>query len=201
MTASKYSMAFTTGALFFHESVKLARLYTSLRQWRDVRSAVVAENLIQARTANTLNRVTSEIISRLKTLNKQEINFLAQAEYDDQRYILWFAVCRRYTFIGDFAVDVVHANFTSFKNIVTYEDYDSFFNKKAEWHSELDRIAPATKRKMRQTLFKMMREANLLDKNNAIIPIVANSAFTTLLDGVQQRERMFLPLADLMRKP
>lgn len=194
-------MAFTTGALFFHESVKLAGLYISLRQWQAVRSAVVAENLIQARTANTLNRVTNEIISRLKTVNKQEINFLAQAEYGDQRYMLWLAVCRRYTFIGDFAVDVVHANFTYFKNTVTYEDYNSFFNKKAEWNSELDRIAPATKGKTRQTLFKMMREANLLDKNNAIIPIAPSAAFTTLLAGMRQRERMFFPLAELMRRP
>jgi len=33
MTATKYSMSFTTGALFYHESMKLAALYMSLRQW------------------------------------------------------------------------------------------------------------------------------------------------------------------------
>jgi hypothetical protein len=201
MNKDRYSMSFTTGALLFHESIKLAGLYVSLRQWQAVRSAVVDDNLIQARTANTLKRVTSEIISRLKTLSEQEINFLADAEYGDQRYTLWLAVCRRYTFIGDFAVEVVYAGFSSLKNTVTYADYDSFFNKKAEWHSELDRITPATQGKTRQILFKTLQETGVLDKNNAIIPLVPGAAFRTLLAGLRQRERMFFPLADIVRKP
>ena len=196
ITAPKYSMAFTTGALFHHESVKLAEIYASMQQWDKVRSAVVAENLIQARTTNTLKRVTSEITSRLKTLNEQEIKFLAEAEYGEQSYILWLAICRRYTFIGDFAVDVVHSNFVSLKNTVNYADYDSFFNKKEEWHSELDRIAPATKVKLRQILFKIMQEAKVLDKHNAILPMVPGTTFRELLAGLQQREIMFFPVSE-----
>ena len=196
LTVPKYSMAFTTGALFHHESVKLAELYISLQQWDKVKGAVVAENLIQARTENTLKRVTSEITSRLKTLNVQEMTFLAEAEFGEQGYMLWLAVCRRYAFIGDFAVDVVHANFASFKNTVTYADYDAFFNKKAEWRSELDCIAPATRSNTRQKLFKMMQEAKVLDKHKTIIPMVPGAMFRKILSGLQQREIMFFPLSE-----
>ena len=192
---TKYSMSFTTGALFYHESVKLAAIYGSLRHWDKVRNAVIAENTIQARTTNTLKRVTNEVTSRLKTLSEQEITLLNEAGYAEQRYILWLAICRRYTFIADFAVHVVHDNFVSLKNTIAYEDYDVFFSKKAEWHNELDRIATSTKGKLRQTLFKMMQEANLLDKNNTLIPVVPSAAFRAILTNTKQHEIAFFPIS------
>lgn len=199
MTATKYSMSFTTGALFYHESVRIIELFSSLKQWEKVREAVIADNAIQARTTNTLKRVTNEIISRLKTLSEQELTFFAEATYVERGYILWLAVCRRYAFIGDFAVDVMHENFISLKNAVSYEDYAVFFNKKAEWHSEVDRVAASTRRKLRQTLFQILREANLLDKNNMIIPVTPGAGFQKLLASVEGREALFFPISGLAR--
>lgn len=200
MTPIKYSMSFTTGALFRHESVKMATLYDSHKQWEDVRNAVLLENVIQARTTNTLKRVTNEIISRMKTLNEQELAFLLDASYAEQGYILWLSICRRYAFIAEFAVDIVYNNFSSMKNIVTYEDYNTFFNSKAEWHNEVDTVAPSTKRKLRQTLFQMMREAGLLDKNNAIIPTIPSAQLQFILAGGAERETMFFPISGLTRR-
>jgi len=200
MATIKYSLSFTTGALFYHESVKLAALYQSVRHWDKVRDAVMADNTIQARTANTLKRVTSEITSRLKTLSEQEVIFLNNAEYVEQKYILWLSICRRYTFIADFAADILHGKFVSLMPYVTYEDYDIFFSKKAEWHVEFERIAASTKRKLRQTLFKMMREANLVDKKNTIMPILPSVAFRAVLARVKRPELMFFPILEPIRQ-
>lgn len=199
MAATKYSMSFTTGALFYHESVKIVELFSYLKQWEKVREAVVAENVVQARTTNTLKRVTNEVISRLKTLSEQELAFFAEAPYADRGYILWLAICRRYAFIGDFAVDIIHEHFISLKNTVTYDDYAVFFNKKSEWHSEIDRVAVSTRRKLRQTLFQILREANLLDKNNTIIPVTPGAGFQKLLASVEGRETLFFPIPGLVR--
>ena len=46
--------------------------------------------------------------------------------------------------------------------MLTYEDYDRFFYDKAEWHPEVGRVAPSTREKQRQIVFKAMREAGLL---------------------------------------
>ena len=192
-------MSFTTGALFYHESVKIIEFFSYLKQWEKVREAVVAENAIQARTTNTLKRVTNEIISRLKTLSEQELAFFTEVSHTERGYILWLAICRRYAFIGDFAVDVIHDHFISLKNTVTYDDYAVFFNKKAEWHNEVDRIAASTRRKLRQTLFQIMREANLLDKNNTIIPVPLGTGFQKLLASVEGREALFFPIPGLTR--
>jgi len=54
--------------------------------------------------------------------------------------------------------------------ILTQVDYDVFFNQKAEWHDEMMRIKESTQNKLRQIVFKMLREAELLTRLNMIIP-------------------------------
>ncbi len=168
MKNARYSMTFTTGSLFHCESVKLAVLYLELGDWNSVREKVIAENILQTRTLNTLKRVCSEIISRLRTLNQGELEFFVETSHQDQAYLLWLAVCRRYKFIADFAVEVLRERFITLKSDLTHEDFDTFFNRRSEWHIELDKISPATKGKLRQILFKMLREADLLAANNVI---------------------------------
>lgn len=199
MESVKYSMSFTTGALFYHESLKLAALYSSLKAWDKVRATVVSENIVQARTTNTLKRVTNEIISRLKTLSDPEIEFISEAAYAEKGYMLWIAICRRYSFIADFSIDILHGNFMSLNNFVTHDDYNAFFNRKAEWHNEVDGVASSTKRKLRQTLFQMMKEARLLDKNNNIIPVVPSAEFQKILSNTTGREAMYFPISGLAR--
>jgi hypothetical protein len=161
-------MSFTTGSLFQRESVELAALYQGLGDWNSVRDKVIAENLLQTRTLNTLKRVCREVISRLKTLSPGELEFLVEAGRQEQAYLLWLAVCRRYRFIADFAVEVLRERYITLKSDLTHEDFDSFFNRKSEWHLELDEISPVTRDKLRQVLFKMLREADLLTANNMI---------------------------------
>ncbi len=168
MSNDRYSMSFTTGSLFHRESVELAALYLDLGDWNSVRDKVIAENLLQARTLNTLKRVCREVISRLKTLSPDELEFLVEGSHQEQAYLLWLAVCRRYRFIADFAVEVLRERYITLKADLPQEDYDSFFNKKSEWHVELEKIAPATRDKLRQILFKMLREADLLTANGMI---------------------------------
>ena len=92
MAMAKYSLSFTTGALFYQESVKLMELFFQLKKWEQVREAVIAENIVQARTLNTLKRVTSEIISRLKMLREQELSLFTESSHLDSVYILWLAI-------------------------------------------------------------------------------------------------------------
>lgn len=168
MNNDKYSMSFTTGSLFYLESVKLAELFVELNDWNAVRNKVISENLLQARMQNTLKRICREIISRLKTLAPLEIDLLINGSPQEQAYLLWIAICRRYKFIADFAVEIIREHYLSLKINLTHQDFDSFFNKKSECHSELDKIKPATKNKLRQILFKILREVDLLTANNTI---------------------------------
>jgi len=194
MSNDRYIMSFTTGGLFRRESVHLAVLYLDLGDWESVRDKVITENLLQTRTLNTLKRVCREIISRLKNLSADELKFLIEGSHQEQSYLLWLAVCRRYRFIADFAAEVLHERYITLMTKLAYEDFDSFFNRKSEWHSELEGITPATRNKLRQVLFKILREADIVAANNMI-----NGALLSprLLEAIRQnspRDMLYFPV-------
>lgn len=182
MNGSPYRTSFKIGGLFHFESVKLAELYLKQSDWRAVREHVIAENTLQVRTQSSLKRYCSEIISRLKTLGTRELALLAQGDHHEQLALLWIAICRRYHFVADFAVEVLRERYILAKSELHYEDFDIFFNRKAQWHPELDRISSKTRGTMRYIIFKMMREAELLSGNN-----ISPAKFTPRLFEVIQK--------------
>jgi len=193
MVKDKYSMSFTTGSLFHLESVRLASLYLELGEWDSVREKVVSKNLLQTRTLNTLRRVCSEIVSRLKTLSPDELNFLVKGSPQEQGYLLWVAVCRRYRFIADFAVEVLRERYITLKGDLAQEEFDAFFNRKMEWHAEIEEVRSSTRNKLRQVLFKMLREADLLTSKNRINPAMLSGALMELLSRENPRDILFFP--------
>ena len=191
-----YLMPFTTGGLFHRESVQLAALYRDFGDWQAVHDRVIAENILQTRTVSTLKRVYREIVSRLKTLSPTELAFLLEGSHQEQAYLLWLAVCRRYSFIADFAVEVLRERYITLKNDVTYDDFDAFFNQKSEWHPELDTISQATRRKLRQVLFRILREADLVTANNMInAAMLSPRLLDTILQG-NRRDLLYFPAAE-----
>lgn len=193
MTQEKYIVSFTTGSLFLHESVALAGLYLELGQWKTLRDRVINENLLQARTLSSLERVCREVISRLKTLNAEELEFLVRSGHQEQGYLLWLAICRRYRFIADFAVEVVRERYITLKADLSHEVFDSFFDHKAEWHPELEKIQPSTRKKLRQVLFRMLGEADLLTADHMIAPPMLTPELIHLISRGNQQELLYFP--------
>ena len=194
MNTVKYSMSFTAGSIFFQESVKFAELYLEFGDWDETKNYIIHQNILQARTLNTSKRICTEIISRLKTMNKQELEFLLDSSSQDQAYLLWLAICRRYQFIGDFAIEVIRERFISLKTDLNYIDFDSFFNQKSEWHVELENIKSSTRNKLRQVLFKILREADLLTENNLINVATLSPSLIEIICQNDKREILYFPL-------
>lgn len=194
MHNDRYSMSFTTGSLLHRESVKLAARYLEFGDWNSVRDRVISQNLLQTRTLNTLKRVCSEVISRLKTLRPGELELLVAGSHQEQACLLWLAVCRRYRFIADFAVEVLRERYITLKSDLTHEDFDAFFSRKSEWHLELDEITPATRNKLRQVLFKMLREADLLTPDNMINAAMLSPALLDLIQPGNRGDILYFPI-------
>lgn len=201
MNEDRYSMSFTVGGLFRHESVKLAILYMKYSNWKAVRNDVICNNILDARTQGTLKRIYNEIASRLKKMSDEELDFLVKATYQEQGYLLWIAICRRYQFIADFAVEIVRERYISMKINVSYDDFNAFFNRKAEWHPELDKLQSRTINSLRQVLFKIMHEVDLLATNNTInMPIFSPGLMDLIFHGNSQ-DFLYFPIfeSDLKR--
>lgn len=193
MSHNRYSMSFTTGGLFHRESVKVAELYLMLGDWSAARDDVIGKNILQARTMNSLKRVCREVISRLKTLRDEELGFLIEANHQVQGQILWIAVCRRYKFIAEFAVEVLRERYMALKTDLSFQDFDSFLNRKSEWHSEVDKIRPVTRNKLRQVLFRMLREADLLTTNNNIKAAMLSPRLMDIIFNGNCRDILYFP--------
>lgn len=196
MTKENYRISFTAGSLYHHESVKLAELYLSAKGWGEVRDQALSSNLLQARTKSTANRTCREAIARLKTLRDSELHFFSDASHQDQAHLLWVAVCRLYRFIADFAVEVVRERYVSMKLDLSFEDFDAFYNRKSEWHDELDKASVSTRAKLRQVSFRMLREAGLLSKDNTINVVLLSPRFTDLIRRNNPDEFMYFPVFD-----
>ena len=194
MTQDRYRISFTSGSLYHRESVPLAELYQALNDWEAVRTQALSENLLQARTESTAKRICREAIARLKTLNNEELKFLVEANHQDQAHLLWVAVCRLYRFVADFAVEVLHERFLAMKLDLGLEDFDAFYNRKAEWHEELDKASDSTRDKLRQVLFRMLREAGLLGKDNAINAVLLSPELVEMLRRNNPQELLYFPV-------
>ena len=105
-TDNKYRLSFTTGGLFWSESIDLIDRYLQESDWDSLRTAVVSEDALRVRTRAASMRISREIISRLKELSEKELNFFTDASTQEQLWLLWVAICRHYSFIHEFAVDV-----------------------------------------------------------------------------------------------
>lgn len=197
----KYSMSFTAGSLLQRESILLAQTYLELKDWQLVKDHSIETNILQARTISSLKRISVELINRLTNLRDSEIELLVDSNSQNQAYLLWTALCRRHTFIADFAVEVLREFFLSYKGQITVEDYESFFHRKAEWHEELEDMSPSSKYKVRQVLFKMMREVGLLTAHNMINPSLPSPKVLQEIQKHNPNDVLVFPMfeADLKR--
>jgi hypothetical protein len=194
MNNNRYSLSFTSATLLYRESITVAELFFELKDWSKVRTAVIADNLLQVRTQNTSQRFCSEITSRLKKLTLQELELLVQGNSQEQVHLLWVALCRRYTLIGDFAVEIIRERFISLKVDLNTEDFEAFIHKKSERHDELATINPTTRNKLRQVLFKMLREADLISADNTINAVLLSPRLVKVIAQHQRQDLLFFPV-------
>ena len=189
-------MSFTTGGLFHQEAVKIAAIYSATDDWGKVRHEVMEKNILQARTISSSKRIYREISVRLRTLHPGELELLIDGSSQEQAYLLWLAVCRHYRFIRDFAVEVIRERFLTERRDLNNEDYDSFFNAKAHWHQELEKITPATHKKLRQVLFRILREADIVAADNTINRAMLTFRLVNVIGVHAQQDLSVFPVAE-----
>ncbi len=200
MNTEKYSLAFVGGALFHQESVRLAELYLEKGDWNAVRNDVIVGNLLQARTTSSARRICQEICSRLQRLNKEELVLLVEGNHQEQAYLLWIAICRSYRFIYEFSLEVIRERFLTLRYDLGYEDFDAFFNAKMEWHEELEKIATSTRNKLRQVLFRMLREAEILSSRNTIIPATLSPRLIDVISSRANQDLYLFPIMETIKQ-
>lgn len=165
-----YRMSFTSASLLSRESVIIAQAYRETGDWQKAREECLSRNLLQAKKPSSATRTVRELIGRLKTLTADQLELLLNGSHIEQLHMLWLAVAKRYRFIQEFSEEVIREKYLKLDTLVGYDDFDSFFNAKADWDTGLDRLSDSTRKKIRQVLFRMLHEAEILTSGNMIIP-------------------------------
>ena len=170
------------------ESVKIAELYREAGDWERVRTNAAENNLLQTRTQSAAKRFTQETVLRFQELADEEMELMLEGTAIEQRHVLWLAVCKHYRFIFNFALEVIREKVLGLDYALGHDDYDKFFNAKAEWHDELERLTDGTKKKLRSVVFRMLREADFWE-NGTILPPILTARF---VKTVSRHSRAYL---------
>lgn len=169
MDNKKYKLSFTAASLSISESIKIAEVYLGCNDWKETKRIVEENNLLQSRTKSRTIRTYRELAQRLQLLSNEQLELLVEGNTQEQKYLLWFAICKRYRLIQEFAIEVIREKFLSMNYELNELDYDAFFNRKADWHEELDQIKDSTAYKLKQVIFRMLRETGITSEENLIV--------------------------------
>ena len=197
MTGSEiqpYKMSFAVGGLLLNESVEVARLHNPSEAWDATLRRALEEGVTSLPKTASRRRTLREIVNRISTLDHEELDFLVyRADRQDQQALLWLATCRAYRFVLEFATEVIHERFLSFQLDLPLESFDILFAAKAEWDEGLAEISPMTRAKLRQVLFRMMREASVISDNNRILSAYISPQLKAMLAEKRPQDLSVLP--------
>ena len=189
-----YKMSFAVGGLLLNESVEVARMHAPSETWDATLRRALEGGVTSLPKAASRRRTLREIVNRIATLSDEELGYLVQvADRQDQQALLWLATCRAYRFVREFATEVIHERFLSFQLDLPLESFDVLFAAKAEWDEGLAGISPTTRAKLRQVLFRMMREASVISDDNKILSAYVSPRLKAVLAEKNPKDLVLFP--------
>ena len=189
-----YRMSFTTGGLFLNESIEVARLHWEGEAWEDTALRALDQGATALPKSASNRRSLREITNRLRVLTETERRFLLEdGDRADQQALLWVATCRAYRFVSEFAVEVIRERYLSYQMDLPLSSFDIFLENKAEWDEGLASLSMSTRSKLRQILFRIMREAGILSKENRIQASILSNQLRQIINERDPRELAYFP--------
>ena len=189
-----YKMSFSTGGLFLNESLEVARLHEDGEAWEDTILRAMEEGTTSLPKSASNRRSLREISNRLLTLTDEERAYLVEeADRSEQQALLWIATCRAYRFVREFAVEVVRERYLSYQLDLPLESFDILFEAKAEWDEGLAGLSRSTRLKLRQIMFRMMREAGIISEDDRIQTAIISTRLKHMIEDHNPGELAFFP--------
>ncbi len=180
--------------LMFSLSSSMILLYIEEQNWANVRKKAVELNLAQKTTLSSNDRYVFEALSRLRYLTDSEISYFKVANDQEQRYLLWIALCRSNRLAREFSIKLLRENFLNYKNKVSLDDYDSFYFDLSSSNEELDHVSLKMKSKIRGRIINTAKEANILSKDNFIQPCFLTDQFCKTVAKNSPQDLLYLPV-------
>jgi len=167
--AADYRMSYVLGGAYSNESLIVIGEYINCKSWESTRSRILRENLLQTNMKKSSVRMYREIELRLKTLSEGQITLLSSGTAEEKRQLLWLACCKSYRLIFEIASELFEEKEARGERKLHISDYEGFYTKKALTSEKLQKLTISTRDKLRSVTFKIMRETDIITKNNELL--------------------------------
>lgn len=190
---SKYRMSFSVGGLMLNESLVIAQAYQPGESWASARERLLAQGASCLPKLASRTRALREVYDRIGHLSDAERQYLSDdTDRGEQQAMMWLAICRTYRFVYEFAVEVINERYQSWRLDLGLEVFDRFLAEKAERDPGLAKLSSSTCAKLRQVLFRILRESGLRSVEGGIQPIWLSGRMKRLIeDGNPADLRIF----------
>jgi hypothetical protein len=176
-------MSFSVGGLMLNESLLIARAYRVGERWADARERLLAQGASSLPKLASQTRALREVYDRIGHLSDAERHYLsAEADRAEQQAMMWLAICRTYRFVHEFSVEVINERYQSWRHDLGLEVFDRFLAEKAECDPSLAELSSLTCAKLRQVLFRILRESGLRSDEGRIQPIWLSGRMKRLIE-------------------
>ena len=189
----KYRLSFGTGNAYINESKLILKKYLENKDWKETEKYSIENNILQTNTLSSTKRIFREISLRLKSLSQEEQEFFIRSNYLDQSILIWIAICRTYKFIGDFSSMIITEKFNSYQSEMNYNDFNYFYEQQKVFHEELNSLKDSTRKKLRQVIFKIMKDLNIISKTKEITPLLPSKEIKEISINTTNDMQLFLP--------
>lgn len=162
---NKYDFSFTASSLRLNEMLMVARAHQDGVE-------VDYTNELGGGKSSTGKRMLSEFKKRISHLTPEQLDVLLNSDLVTQKQLTLVSVCKPYSFIREFIVEVVREKVLVYDYQITDGDYISFYRRKFDLHEEMDSLTELTEKKIKQVTFKILEQAGLINdiKNRTIQP-------------------------------
>ena len=191
---SKYRMSFSVGGLMLNESLVIAHAYQPGESWASARERLLAQGASSLPKLASQTRALREVYDRIGYLSDAERQYLSDdADRAEQQAMMWLAICRTYRFVYEFAVEVINERYQSWRLDLGLEVFDRFLAEKAESDPGLAELSASTCAKLRQVLFRILREAGLRSVEGRIQPIWLSERMKRLIEESNPADLQVFP--------
>lgn len=177
-----------------NESLVIAEHFRPDEKWDDARMRLLEKGASPFPKLASKTRAIREVFDRVATLTDEERDYLLRdADRMEQQAIIWLSICRTYRFIREFAIDEINERYKSWRLTLDHAVFDRFFAQKAELDAKLEKLSPSTRLKLRQVLFRMLREAGLVSSDETIQPVWLSGRMKRLIEDRNPRDVQIFP--------
>lgn len=159
----KYSLAFTTGALLYSETMEYV---AHIEDYHEFLNEKIAPDymVISTNSESSKKKFKSEIDKRLRNLNEGYLGMLKTGEEIDRKIVLFLAICKTYKIITEFCLEVIYKKWKKFDKELTTYDFHYFLSTKLS-DEQYNATSENTRNKLSQIAIKIIKDVGILAKD------------------------------------